>query len=260
MPYKKAYRRPRRKIARRRVAKRTRVSLGVKRYVKRAIAQKAENKYTIARYTNQPIVTAVASTFTNISLLNPLASGSSRHTRVGNSVTLKKGYVKGYVNLLPQGVNNPEGTCIGVKIWLLSSAQYNEIGTLSGAAVSSAFFKSDTTPSGPQGNIMDLCLPVETENFRVYASKTIYLGTTGATSTFPSTSVTAYDNSKFSVPFSFSFSKHFKTLKFNDTSSSSIPTNRNCWLAFQAINMSGTATAVQPAEFHCMVINEFEDL
>lgn len=259
MPYKKMSRRPRRKIARRRVRK-ARVSKTVKRYVKRAISSQAENKYTIARYTNQPIVTAVNTTMTNITLLNPLQAGSSRHSRVGNSVRLKRGYVKGFVNLLPQGVNNPEGTCIGVKIWMLASSQYNEIGLLSGSSMASAFYRSDTTPSGPQGNILDLVLPVETENFKVYGSKTIYLGTTGATSTFPSTSVTAYDNSRFSVPFSFSFSKYYKLLKFNDTSSSSIPTNRNCWLCFQAINMSGTATAVQPAEFHAVVVNEFEDL
>lgn len=259
MPYKKMSRRPRRKIARRRVRK-ARVSKTVKRYVKRAISAQAENKYTIARYTNQPIVTAVGTTMTNITLLNPLQAGSSRHNRVGNSVRLKRGYVKGFVNLLPQGVNNPEGTCIGVKIFLLASAQYNEIGLLSGSSMASGFYKSDTAPSGPTGGLLDLVLPIETENFRCYATKTIYLGTTGATNTFPSTSVTAYDNSRFSVPFSFSFSKWYKLLKFNDTASSSICTNRNCWLAFQAVNMSGTTTAVQAAEFHAMVVNEFEDL
>lgn len=260
MPYKKMSRRPRRKIARRRVYKKARVSKTVKRYVKRVIAAKAENKYIISRYTNQPIVTAVGATMTNISLLPAISGGSSRHTRVGNSVSLKRGFVKGYVNLLPQGVNNPEGTCIGVKIWMLSSAQYNEIGALSGSAMATAFFKSDTTPSGPYGNVLDLCSQVETENFRVYGTKTIYLGATGATTTFPSTSCQAFDNSRFSVPFSFSWSKIIKTLKFNDTASSSIPTNKNLWLCFQAINMSGSSTAVQPAEFHCVVHNEYEDL
>jgi len=241
MPYKKSYRRPRRKIARRRmVGKKQSVPKSIKRYVKRTIAQNAENKFLISRGTNVQISTAVGVTPTAISLLPSLASGSSRHTRVGNSIKLKKGFISGRVNLLPySSLTNPNGCPIAVKMWLLSSKAYNEIGAFSGTPAATAFFKSDTSPAGMSGNVLDLTQSVDTENFIVYAQKTVVLGTSAATNNFPSTSVDAYTANSFSAPFYFNWSKHVKSLKYNDTSSSSIPTNRNLWLVFQAVSLDG---------------------
>lgn len=260
MPYKKSYRRPRRKIARRRVVKKT-VSKSVKRYVKSYIARQAENKFLISRGTNQAISTCVATTPTAISLLPSLASGSSRHTRVGNSIKLKRGFISGRVNLLIyNSVTNPNGCPIAVKMWLMSSKAYNEIGAFSGTPAASAFFKSDTSPAGMSGNVLDLTQSVDDENFKVYASKTVILGTSAATNNFPSTSVDAYTSNSFSAPFYFNWSKHVKSLKYNDTASSSIPTNRNMWLVFQAVSLDGRSVTTQPAEFHYTIENHFEDM
>jgi len=260
MPYKKSYRRPRRKIVRRRVIKKS-VPKSIKRYVKRTIANQAENKYTVQRLVNQGIATTVGATPTNISLLPSLANGSTRNTRVGNSIKLKKGTVSGRVNLLPyNGVSNINGCPIAVKMWLLSSKQYNEIGSFSGSAAATAFFRSDVSPAGLAGNVLDLHQQIETENFIVYGQKTVVLGTSAATNNFPSTSVDAYTTNSFSAPFYFNWSKHFKTLKYNDTSSASIPTNRNLWLVFQAVSLDGRAVTTQPAEFHCVIENHYEDM
>lgn len=262
MPYRrynrKMVRRPRRRMAKKPVRK---VSTSVKKYVKRVISNQAENKYTVTRLVNQGIATAVATTPTAISLLPALSASANRHSRIGNQVRLKKGFISGRINLLPYNIStNPNGTPIGVKIWLMSSKQYNEIGAFSGTSAATAMFKSDTTPSGPVGNVLDLTSSIEDENFIVYGSKTFILGTSAATNNFPSTNVDAYTNNQFSAPFYFNWSKHFKTLKYNDTASSSICTNRNLWLVFQAVALDGRSVTTQPAEFHCTIENHFEDM
>lgn len=260
MPLKRKYaRRPRRKIIRRRAGK-AKVSKSVKKYVKSYISRQAENKFIISRGTNQQILTCVASTPTAISLLPSLQNGASRSARVGNSIKLKRGFISGRVNLLPQGVNNVNGCPIAVKMWVISSRQYNEIGSFSGTAAATAFFKSDTSPAGMSGNVLDLCQSVDDENFKVHASKTIILGTSSATNNFTSTTVDAYTTNSFSAPFYFSWQKYIKTLKYNDTSSSSIPTNKNLWLCFQAVALSGGTATVYPAEFHHCIENHYEDM
>lgn len=259
MPYKKVYRRKVRKSSRK-VMRKSRVPKAIKKYVKSAISRDIENKFLISRGTNQAITTCVGTTPTAISLLPSLANGSSRHTRCGNQVKLKKGFISGRVNLLIyNSVTNPNGCPIAVKMWLLSSAQYNEIGAFSGTSAATAFFKSDTSPAGMSGNVLDLTQSVDNENFRVYATKTVILGTTAASNNFPSTSIDAYTTNNFSAPFYFSWSKIVKQLKYNDTASSSIPTNRNLWLVFQAVSLDGRSVTTQPAEFHYTIENHYED-
>lgn len=261
MPYKKSYRKPRRKIMRRRVAKRTRVSKSVKRYVKGYIARQAENKFLISRGTNQTISTCVAATPTAISLLPSLAVSASRSGRIGNSVKLKKGFISGRVNLnIYNSVTNPNGCPIAVKMWLMKSRNYAELGTWSGTPAATAFFKSDTSPAGMSGSVLDLTQSVDDENFKVYASKTVVLGTSAASNNFPSTSIDAFTANQFSAPFFFSWSKIVKTLKYNDTSSSSIPTNTNLYLVFQAVSLDGRSVTTAPAEFHYTIENHYEDM
>lgn len=261
MPLKRRYgRRYKRKTYRKKGGK-CKVSKCVKKYVKNYIAKQVENKYLISRATNQLIATTYAATPTAISLLPALSSGSSRHTRVGNRVKLVRGFISGRINLAPyNSVQNINGCPIAVKMWLMSSKAYNEIGAFSGTPAASAFFKSDTSPAGMSGSVLDLTQSVDDENFKVYAQKTIVLGTSSATNNFPSTSVDAYTNNAFSAPFYFNWSKIVKFLKYNDTASSSIPTNRNLWLVFQAVSLDGRSVTLTPAEMHYTIENHYEDL
>lgn len=261
MPYRPRYRKIARRPRRRMVKKSTKkVSTSVKKYVKRVISSQAENKYLISRGTNQVINTTAAATPTAVSLLPSLANNASRSGRNGNVIRLKKGFISGRVNLLIyNSVTNPNGCPIAVKMWVLSSKAYNEIGAFSGTPAATAFFKSDTSPAGMSGSVLDLTQSVDDENFIVYQQKTIVLGTSAATNNFPSTSVDAYTANSFSAPFYFNWSKHVKTLKYNDTSSSSIPTNRNLWLVFQAVSLDGRSVTTAPAEFHYTIENHYED-
>lgn len=261
MPYKKMSRRPRRKIARRRVAKRARVSKTIKRYVKRAISTAAENKFNIVQAVNQAITTANGTTPFNFSILPALASGSNRYSRSANSVRVKKLIVSGRINLLPHNATtNPVACPLMAKIWFLSVKPYNEIGAFSGSPAATGFFDGATGPIGFSGNILDMLGSVS-EDFKVYSSKTITLGTSAATNNFPSTSVGAYTSNQYSAPFYFNAAKHLKSaLKYNDTSSSSIPQNRNMFCCIQVVAADGSSTTVTGAECAYNIRTEFEDM
>lgn len=259
MPYKKSYRRPRRKIARRRVGK-TRVSKTVKRYVKRAIANQSENKYVVTRAVNQPITTAVGTAPYAVSLLPSLAVSNNRYSRQANQIKIKKLSIAGRVNLLPYNVTtNPVACPVAVRIMVVSVTSYKEIGVFSASAAATGLFNDATGPAGPSGNILDLISPIS-DDFKVYASKTIYLGCTSPTNNFPSTSVGAFDNSKFSAGFYFDLSKHIKSkIQYNDTSSSSIPQNKNCWILMMPIALDGSSAGTVLCETHHVINCLFED-
>lgn len=237
------------------------VSNIARKELKRLLDKNCERKYIISRGSNVAVSTVAASTPYALSLLPSLAVGSSRHTRIGNDISVKKLCINGRVNLLPyNSTTNPVTAPIAVKMWILSSVSYNEIGAFSGTPAATAFFKSDTSPAGLSGSALDLTQEIDDENFKVFAEATIYLGLTGATNTYPSTSVSAFDNSQFSAPFYFDFTKHFPKLQYNDTSSSSIPTNKNCWLVIQPVSLDGTTNAVTPCEIHYTLTSEWIDL
>lgn len=261
MPYKKMSRRPRRKIARRRVAKKTRVSKTVKRYVKRAIANAAENKFNIVRAINQAVTTAAGATPYAFSLLPVLASGSNRYSRQGNSIRVKSLSLNMRLNLLPyNATTNPVACPVAVRVFILSVAPYREIGAFSGSPAASGFFDGETGPLGPQANITDLLLPVS-QDFKVYAQKTIYLGCTSATNNFASTSVGAFDNSKFSASYYINVAKYLKSaLKYNDTTSSSICENRNMWCVLMPVALDGSSAGTQLIEEHHVITTKFEDM
>jgi len=62
-----------------------------------------------------------------------------------------------------------------------------------------------------------------------------------------------------SVPFSFSYGKHCKTLKFDD--SGPVPTNRNMFIVFQAVSANGASGGGYiPAEYHYTNRVDYEDL
>lgn len=256
--YRKISKRPRRSY--KRTARK--VSPIVKKYVKRAIANHAENKFTIVRALNQAIPTVSGTTPFAFSILPSLQSGSARYQRNSNSVRIKNLSVNIRVNMLPyNATTNPQPYPVAVKFYLLSVAPFREIGAFSGSPAATGFYEGETGPIGPTGSVQDLLLPVS-QDFKVYATKTVILGATSGTTTWPSTlNNTSFDNSKFSQSVYFNPSKHLKSaLKYNDTVSSSIPENRNMWVAAIATSLDGSSLGVTPCECHYVVKTTFEDM
>lgn len=230
--------------------------------VLKVIHRQAENKVWIAYQANNNITTASSSTFTNVSLMPTMSQGTGHSNRVGDDVTVVKARINGYVNLLPyNSVSNPTVGPLYVRMWVLSVRNMQNAQTLSTSTLSSNFFETNGGSAGPQGNILDMCLSVNKQNFIIHKVKTVLLeaGATQGSTYYNSAGGSCGGSGRFSAPFSFDVTRHLGKLKFDDTSPVS-PVNKNLFLAFQAVYADGTSLALTPAEFSYNYRVEFEDL
>lgn len=230
--------------------------------VKKVIHRQAENKVWIAYQANNNITTASSSTFTNISLMPTMSQGTGHSNRVGDEVTVVKAKISGYVNLLPyNSVSNPTVGPLYVRMWVMSCKNIQNSQTLSTSTLSSNFFETNGGSAGPQGNILDMCLSVNKQAFTIHKIKTVLLeaGATQGATYYNSAGASCGGNGRFSAPFSFDVTKHLGKLKFDDTSPVQ-PTNKNLFLAFQAVYADGTALALTAAEYSYGYRVEFEDM
>lgn len=257
--YKKMQRRPRRKIVRRRVVKKARVSKTIKRYVKRQLHSTLENKFIISVATDQTVSTANATAPYSVNLMPAMAQGTGRQNRIGTKVSLRKAVIRGNISLKPyNATTNPK--CAGqiVKMWLVSCIQQNP-STLPASATTS-FFDYTAGSTGFGGNSLDLSLPVSQEDYKVLASKTFKLGITASTSL--TSGALWNDNSSANAQFYFDYSKHFKSkLQYQDSATSSYPNNRNCFLVVQVVSCDNStqASTIQPLSITYAIHQEFED-
>ena len=88
--------------------------------VKKVIHRMAENKLLSGYAANQSIAWAGSVTNpTSFKLAPAVTQGSGSNQRVGNSIKIVKGVVRGYVNLKPySATNNPFDYPVYVKMWV----------------------------------------------------------------------------------------------------------------------------------------------
>ena len=235
------------------------VSPAIKTYVKRAIATNQENKLWIQYGANQAITTTSGGVPTFQNLVPTLSQGSQNGNRIGNQIHVKRGYIRGYVNLLPYNVaNNPLIGPLMVKMWLVR-AKTPMSSNLAETNIATNFFDIQNSVTGFQGTMLDMVLSENRDEFTVLQSKKFELGLTSSTSVATALPVNL-DNSKFTVPFYFSYGKYLKKkLRYRDNTANAPATNTNLFLVFQAVYANGDNTAVQAAEYHFNTRVEFED-
>ena len=235
------------------------VSKAVKSYVKRAIHTNIENKLWIRFANSETITTAAASNPEYINLVPFPSQGTTQYTRTGNKIKIMKAYIKGFVNLLPYSSTlNPKVGPIYVKMWLCRYKELN-CADISLTSISTNFFEGLSGSTSFQGNMLDMSLTNNKDDWIIYKTKTFELGGTsyvpGGLSTQP---LIAADNSRYTKPFYFSFGKHLrKQLQFD--ANGNPPTNTNLFLVTQVVYADGTATAVDAAKYHYTIRAEFED-
>lgn len=234
------------------------VSTAVRSYVRRAIHSNLENKCWISYAANQTVMSAGTSLpIYSINLLpNSLSQGVGKAGRIGNEINLRSGTIYGRVNLLPYNVTtNPTPSPVLVRFFLLSCKQTNQP-TMTSSVQFGTFFEIGNTASLPQGNSLDMVLPVNNDFWTLYASKVVELGCTATGSGFATGAI--YDNSKFSYGFKFSFGKYVKRIKYDDATTPQI--NRNLFLCIQPVYADGSNTSGYiPLEVHYCVKDTFED-
>jgi len=252
-------RRPAVKKARRVSRKSGYARKSITKIVKSVISRQAENKAWFDYGANQSIICTAVSTPTNKNLLPQLSQGVGKSGRVGNAVTVKSGYVRGHVNILPfeNTTNNFPVPCY-VKIWILSQKIVNT-NNLAATTIGSNLFDTVNASVGLQGNMLDIDFSLNKDAWVSHGTKTLRLGSGYPSGTGPVGSAGYFDNSPMSMPFYFNFGKYIKTLKYDDATA--VPTNRNMWIAFQVVPANGaTATGQIMAEFHYTTRVEYEDM
>lgn len=253
--------RGKKRLARRKTSKRVSKSFAAK--VKRVISRQAENKVWLAYGANNAITTvSTGATPTNIQLVPSVSQGTGHANRVGDVINIRKAYIRGFVNLLPyNATTNPTVGPVYVKMWLLSVKNMTNSGTLSSSLIGNNMFEAGTSSIGFQGNMLDMVLSPNDMLVTVHKTKTIRLeaGATQGSTYYNAAGGSCGGKGSFSVPFYFSYAKHMRRLKYDDTSPVQ-PTNRNLFLAFQAVYADGTSLALTTAEYHYAIRVEFEDL
>jgi len=227
------------------------VSSAVKTYVKRTIHKNIENQTKSVVYLNNSVP---SSTGYSQPLLPVLTQGGTDvEKRRGNEISLRGGYIKGYVNLLPyDAINNPQST-VHVRMMLVSMKDENAPTFDAGNIWQ---FGNASLPI--QNNIGDALYQVNRDLYTVYEQKTCTLGTTSLTQSVSQIAPNMMSNFKSSLPFYFNWGKHFKQkLKYND--STSLCTNRNLFLFVTASYADGSGLALAPVEVHFLNQYEFED-
>lgn len=254
MPYyaKKRFARKPRYAARKPKAKTAAVTQAVKRYVKRTVHSNIENQTKSVVYLNN----AVSSATGYSQPLLPVVSqgGTDVEKRRGNEISLRGGYIKGYVNLLPfDGTTNPQST-IHVRMMIVSRKDEN-----AAAFDATGIWQFGNTSLNVQNNIGDTLYQVNKDLFTIHEQKTCTLGATSLSNTVSTFPPNIMSNFKSSLPFYFNWGKHFKQkLKYND--SSNLCTNRNCFLFVTASTSDGsTNSSLVPVELHFLNQYHFED-
>jgi hypothetical protein len=230
--------------------------------IQKVISRNLENKTWFNNGTNQGIANTISQNSpTALSLIPEPSKGTEEsNNRVGNQITCKRSFIRGFVNVRPyDATTNPKPLPCWVKMFLCSVKAQNNATFSSNTFTVTDFFKTNSSSQGFVGNMSDMCLPVNTEELRIFKTKTVKLGASYNTTTGPTSSLSYFDNSSMSVPFYFDLTKHLGKLQYNDTTT--YPSNRNLFLVFQAVCADGStgSTGYIPAEVHYTQEVQFED-
>lgn len=233
----------------------------VRQMVAKEILKKAEKKVFIQTSTNTSITTANASNPTVLYLTPTTAQGTGDQQRIGNRIRVTNGEITGFINLLPyNAVTNPNAPPLWVKIWLCSYIRQNT-NTIGSTDISTAFFQASGANNGFNGAMADMVQPVNQDSWKLYDTRMIKLGVANTNGTQPASTGAWCDNSPMSAQFRMSIPKeHCTQLQYNDTTST-VSTNKNLYLVFQAVTADGAGNGgATSAEFHVTNFQEFVDL
>lgn len=222
-------------------AKKCKVSHCIKKYVKREIHRNIENKEVLTYTSNYTLVTGTSgSQMTNFPLIPTLSQSTANNGRIGDAVRIRRGIVSGTVHLKGYDAStNPRPMPVYVKMWVVRTFPIQAQGASIGTTYTDALFKGNGANLPPQGNLLDLDLPINQEKFRVLGRpRIVRLGVTGNGTLGPANSASWFDNSSMTARFSFNWGKYTKKLlKFSEEDN--YCTNDNCYLIFQTVYANG---------------------
>lgn len=207
---------------------------GLKSLVKKTIENMSEKKEIVSAGTVVLDSATVGLSPSALNLVPRIEQGSQQNQRTGNDVRVVSGIVRGHMNLKNyNATTNPAGGPVLVKMWLCRYKSANTSSILNTNA-DTAFFEGGTGGAiGFGGTIQDMNYFPNVDSWDVFATKEFKIGigtAAGATGT-----ASYYDNSSSCVSFSFDIGKYLTgTTQYLDNTSS-VSTNKNLFLVFQAV-------------------------
>lgn len=224
-----------------------RKSSSIKKLVRMEVARNIENKSAQCENLQQVLYGSDDTNFANnVITLGPspimsIQQGSSNGSRVGTQIKTKKLTIKG--TLVPTQWNTTTNTNpapVQVKMWVI----YDRINPDTIPQVQSNFFQSNNANQAFRNDLTDMWAQVNTDRYRVLATKTFKLGFAAYTGT-ASTAANqlnwqAYTSNDFKLNcnFSFDLTKHYpKFVKFDENGST--PMTRGLYLLVQPVYAAG---------------------
>lgn len=229
--------------------------------IQSTVIRMAEKKVVYAFDRNKAIHNTVGTTgLTYLNVIPAIAQGTGQANRIGNKIQVTSARINGFVNILPYDVNtNPATVPVMVKAWLCGIKALSSSITVVDSDFT-GFYNLGNTDGDWTGDMLDMVKSVNTDGFRVYAKKTFKVGY--AAQQTPSSAQYPNNDSSFSVPFSFDYTKHLGKLTYDDSYSGNLPDNKSMFLVFQAVYSDGGNgnTVWYPAEYHYQFRVKYVDL
>lgn len=171
--------RPAKRYAKKRGIKRP----AIKKMIRREIARNIENK-TKQFFFQDDLILGSAVSGDLDATINPICpssvtldivQGTGNGARIGNRITTKRLMYKGTLTVMPYNpVSNVTPLPTQVKMWIFYDREFPT--SFPTPATSSNFFQFNNTTQGFSNDLVDLWKPVNTDKYRVLATRTFKLG------------------------------------------------------------------------------------
>lgn len=231
--------------------------------IKSVLHSQIEDKIYTTYGSNNSIKTCQAAIPYFVPLVPLVNQGVGDNQRIGNSVNVVSGKIRGYINLKPwNSVTAPYSNDVYVKFWLGKRKGSTNQNTALTVTDFSTFFNLNASAAAFQGNMLDMMFYPNTETWTIFNTKQQMLSN-GNNLQYAAQSAQAGANSasaRCSVPFSFDFTKHLGKLLFDDNVSG-YPTNKELYLFMTAVDAQGTTygNTTELAELHYVLDIKYED-
>lgn len=243
----KMYRKKSVKATRKKPYRKSASVVSVKKIVKKAIAASVENKTKQYLNTSSILYSSNDASLLDTSIIpvTPYSTylsidqGVGNGSRIGNVVTTKKLMFKGTIVPTPyDSIFNTLPVPMQIKMWIFyDKTNPTSIPT---PAISADFFQFNNAAAGFKNDLVDLWAPINTDKYRVVASRTFKVGYAQASGTGSSAANQGFSNNdfKYNANFSLNLTKFCnKRVKFNDNQVN--PTSRGLFCLFQVISANG---------------------
>lgn len=228
------------------------VSASVRAAIRKEISRNAEDKDASVLNLSQNLVSSNALGFNTSNVIDvgvstagvQIFQGTGQGQRVGNKIKIKSIKFQGTLVPLQYGTNNTVPRPNQVKVWIF----YDKENSTTTPTPQADFFQNGNSVNAFQNDLVDMWLPVNTDKYRVLATKTMKLGHASygqsQDNVFPTTGVSPYggfnnNDFKLNCNFSFDLAKLYpKIVDFRDNNGD--PSTRGIFALFAYAAADGT--------------------